>query len=168
MSVLETERLRLRRLDEGDAEFLLGLLNEPSYVRNIGDRGVRTIDDARRYLAERFVASYERHGFGLYLVELKATGEAIGICGLVKRDSLADPDVGFAFLPRFWSKGYATESAAAVMAYGRDALGIGRIVAIVSPDNAGSIRVIEKLGLRYDRETVSDGGDVIRLYTPDA
>ncbi|MDP2859906.1 MAG: GNAT family N-acetyltransferase, partial [Bacillota bacterium] len=113
--VLETNRLALRRLSVDDAEFILELLNDPSFVRYIGDRGVRTKDDARRSIQTGPMESYERFGFGLYLVELKETGEPIGICGLLKRESLQEVDVGFALLPRFWSKGYAVESVSAVL-----------------------------------------------------
>lgn len=148
MTVLETGRLILRRAHAGDAEFFLELLNDPAWIRNIGDRGVRTAGEARLYIQDRLVASYERNGFGMFVVERKEEPGPIGICGLVRRDSLPDVDVGFAFLPRFWGKGYACESASAVLTYGREVLGLGRIVAIVSPDNRSSIRVLEKLGLR--------------------
>ncbi len=154
VNVLETERLTLRRLHTGDAAFILELLNDPSFIHNIGDKGVRTIDDAVRYILQGPVESYERHGFGLWLVELKDAEGArtpVGICGLVKRDTLPDADIGYAFLPRFHRRGYAFESAAAVMNYARGALGLGRVLAITNPDNAGSIRVLEKLGLSYER-----------------
>ena len=151
MTVIETERLVLRRLAVDDAEFIVKLLNQPSFLRYIGDKEVRNNADAVRYIQDGPLASYERFGFGLYLVELKDTGVPIGICGLLKRDSLPDVDVGFAFLPSYWSQGYAFEAAAAVMTYGRDVLGLRRIVAITSPDNEGSIRLLEKLGLRFER-----------------
>lgn len=151
MTVLETERLVLRKITTADAEFILELLNQPSFLRYIGDKGVRNSEDAVRYIQTGPLASYERFGFGLYLVELKETGVAIGICGLLKRDSLPDVDVGFAFLPEFWSQGYAFESAAAVMTYGREVLGLRRIVAITSPDNDASIRLLERIGLRFER-----------------
>jgi RimJ/RimL family protein N-acetyltransferase len=150
MIVLETDRLVLRRLSAHDADFILQLLNEPSFLRFIGDRGVRTLDDARAYIAKGPVDSYTRHGFGLCLVSRKDDGAPIGMCGLLKRDTLQDVDVGFAFLPQFWGNGYAFESAAAVLSYGRDVLGLGRIVAITSPDNDGSIRVLEKLGMQFE------------------
>lgn len=151
MTILETERLILRRLTIDDAEFILELLNDASFLRYIGDKGVRNIDDAVRYLNTGPIASYERFGFGLYLVELKTSGEPIGMCGLLKRDTLPHVDVGFAFLPTFWSQGYAFESAAAVMAFGREALGLRRIVAITSPENQASISLLEKIGLRFER-----------------
>lgn len=151
MKVIETGRLNLRRLTTDDAEFILELLNEPSFLRFIGDKGVRTLDDARGYILNGPVEMYNRLGFGLYLTELKESGVPIGICGLLKRDSLEDVDIGFAFLPRFWAKGYAYESAAAVMAYGKRVLGLKRVVAITSPDNDASARVLEKLGLRFEK-----------------
>ncbi len=169
MRVLETERLSLRRLSTADAGFILGLLNEPSFLRFIGDRGVRTLEDSRRYILEGPVASYERLGFGLYLVELKSSAAPIGICGLLRRDSLADVDIGFAFKPRFWSRGYAVESATAVLAHGRDDFGLERIVAITSPGNAASIAVLSKIGLEHERRMrLSDGGEEIELFATTA
>ena len=169
MNVLETERLNLRRLTGDDAAFILELLNDPSFIKNIADRGVRSVAAARRYILDGFVASYEKHGFGLYLVELKESGAPAGICGLVKRDTLADVDIGFAFLPRYRSKGYALESALAVKAYALDVLGLKRLVAITNPDNEGSIRVLEKIGLKYERMfRLSDDAPEIRLYALDA
>jgi RimJ/RimL family protein N-acetyltransferase len=161
----ETERLTLRRLCLDDAAFMLGLLNEPSFLRFIGDRGVRTLDDARKYLRDGPLASYERFGFGLFLVLLKEQGVPIGICGLLKRESLPDVDVGFAFLPRYWSQGYALEAASAMMDYGREVLGLGRVVAVVSPDNAASIRLLEKLGMRFESMIrLSDDEHDLKLY----
>lgn len=150
MIVLETERLVLRRLTLNDAPFIVELLNEPSFLRFIGDRAVKTEQDARQYLLKGPIASYERFGFGLYLVFLKDTGDPIGICGLLRRDTLPDVDVGFAFLPAYWRQGYASESAAAVLTHGRETIGLKRIVAITSPDNLGSIKVLEKIGLRFE------------------
>lgn len=168
MKVLETDRLVLRWLAVENAAFILQLLNEPSFLHFIGDKGVRTIDDARDYILNGPVRSYERFGFGLYLTELKETRVPIGICGLLKRESLEDVDVGFAFLPQFWQQGYAFESASAVMAYGRDVLGLDRIVAITSPDNDASIKVLGKLGLRFERITkLSEDASEIELFTPD-
>ena len=165
MNVLETDRLLLRQLTIDDAEFILELLNEPSFLHFIGDKGVRTLEDAREYILQGPIASYERHGFGLYLTALKEGAMPIGMCGLLKRESLADVDIGFAFLPRFWSKGYALESALAVKAYGLDILGLKRIVAITNPDNEASIRLLEKLGLKYERLVrMSEAGPEINLY----
>jgi [ribosomal protein S5]-alanine N-acetyltransferase len=166
VALLETRRLQLRRLSEDDAPFVLRLLNEPSFIRNIGDRGVRTLDDARAYIAEGPIASYERHRFGLYLVELKEPRTPIGICGLLQRDVLPEPDLGFAFVPEFWSQGYGLESAAAVRDYARETLGLPRLLAIVNPANAGSIRLLEKLGFGYTSMTrlAPEAADV-KLYT---
>ena len=151
MKSLETTRLRLRPLTEQDAPFILELVNEPSWIRFIGDRGVRSLDDARRYIAEGPSAMYERHGVGLLLVEAKEDGDPLGICGLIRRDALPDVDIGFAFVPRHWAKGYAYEAARAVIEHGRDELGLRRIVAITTVDNESSIRLLEKLGMRYER-----------------
>lgn len=150
MTVLETERLLLRKINLDDAAFMLDLLNQPSFIQFIGDRNVRTLDDAREIIQKRYLAAYERLGFGIYLTALK-DGAPIGICGLVKRDALEDVDIGYAFLPQYWSQGYAIEAASAVMDYARTRLGLARVVGIVAPDNAASIRVLEKLGLRFER-----------------
>jgi RimJ/RimL family protein N-acetyltransferase len=168
LKVLETDRLNLRWLSTDDAEFILEILNEPSFLRFIGDKGVRTLDDARDYILNGPVDMYNRLGFGLYLTELKDGGVPIGICGLLKRDGLEDPDIGFAFLPKFWARGYAYESAAAVMAYGKTVLGLNRIVAITSPDNYASGRLLEKLGLRFERiiHLLNDASEV-RLFASD-
>jgi RimJ/RimL family protein N-acetyltransferase len=149
MTVLETERLRLRQFVTEDGPFILELLNQPSFLRFIGDKGVRTLDDAERYILTGPVESYQRNGFGLYLVVLREAGMPIGMCGLLRRDWLDAPDIGFSYLPAFWSRGYAFEAASAVMHHARETLGLTRILAIVSPDNAGSIRLLEKLGLRH-------------------
>lgn len=164
--VLETGRLILRRLTVEDAPFMLGLLNEPSWLRFIGDRGVRTLEDARNYIAKGPVDMYERLGFGLYATALKEDESApIGICGLVKRDGLEDVDIGFAFLPKFWGKGYACEAASAVMAYAKSVVGLERIVAITAVDNESAARLLEKIGLRFEKMVrLSDDGEEIRLF----
>jgi RimJ/RimL family protein N-acetyltransferase len=168
MKVLETERLVLRRVTADDGEFILELLNDPSWLRFIGDRGVRTLDDARDYILKSLVTMYERLGFGLYLTELKGESVPVGICGLIKRDSLEDVDIGFAFLPKFRGEGYAVESASAVMAYGKSNFGLNRIVAITSPDNNASARVLEKLGLKFERMMkLSDDSAEVRLFAAD-
>jgi len=169
MKALETDRLVLRRMSVEDAEFMLGLLNEPSWLRFIGDRGVRTLEDARAYVLKGPVDMYDRLGFGLYLTELKGEGVPIGICGLVKRDFLADVDIGFALLPGFWGQGYAYEAAAAVMEYAKEALGLKRIVAITNPENHSWLRLLEKLGLKFDRmiRATADGPE-IRLFVWEA
>lgn len=164
--VLETDRLVLRRLALDDAPFILALLNEPSFIQNIGDKGVRTLDDARAYLSNGPLASYERYGFGLFAVESRETGEVMGICGLIKRDSLDDVDLGFAFLPAYWGQGYAVEAAAAVKRYGRERFGLRRIVAITIPSNRGSMRVLEKVGFRFEKMVrLTEDGEELRLYS---
>lgn len=150
-AIIETERLRLRPLTAGDAEFMLRLLNERSFLDNIGDKGVRTIEDARAYLAEGPLASYERFGFGLCRVELKETKVPIGICGLLKRDVLEDVDIGYALFPEFWSQGYAREAATAIMTVAHDQFGFKRVLAITNPDNRSSIRLLEKMSFRFER-----------------
>jgi RimJ/RimL family protein N-acetyltransferase len=165
MKILDTPRLTLRELTEGDASFMLELLNEPSFLRFVGDRGARTLAEARGYLLKGPMSSYARFGFGLYLVELRDETTPIGICGLVKREALEDVDIGFAFLPAFWSRGYALESAAAVMNYGTNVIGLRRIVAIVSPGNERSIGLLRKLGLEFERLIVSpENGSELALY----
>jgi RimJ/RimL family protein N-acetyltransferase len=161
MKVLETDRLVLRRFSTDDAAFVLELLNEPAWLRFIGDKGVRTLEDARQYLLNGPMAMYERSGFGLYRVERKEDGVPMGMCGLLKRDTLKDVDIGFAFLPRFWGKGYAREAAAAVLALGKASLGLERIVAITNPDNDSSIRLLESLGFRFEEmlRLSSDGAE---------
>jgi RimJ/RimL family protein N-acetyltransferase len=168
LKVLETDRLIVRWLTLDDAEFILELVNEPSWLRFIGDKGVRTLDDARNYILKGPVEMYSRLGFGLYLVELKEAGVAVGMCGLIKRDALADVDIGFAFLPKFRGKGYAYESALAVMEYGIKAFGLNRLVAITSPDNIISAGLLEKLGFHFERVVkLSDDGEDVRLFAYD-
>jgi ribosomal-protein-alanine N-acetyltransferase len=154
----------MRQLTLDDADFIFSLVNDASFIRYIGDKGVRTLDDARKYLSEGPIASYARHGFGLWLVLRKADGAPIGMCGLLKRDTLDDVDVGYALLPAYWSHGYAAEAASASVEYGRR-LGLRRIVAITQADNAASIKVLEKLGLRFERamRLNSDAAEV-QLY----
>ena len=163
----ETPRLSIRRLEEADAPFILRLLNEPSFLENIGDRGVRSLDDAGAYLTKGPFASYEKHGFGLFHVSLKGSGETIGMCGLLERDWLDAPDIGFAFLPEFWSKGYAYESSVGVIDWARRTHGVTRVIGIVKPANMGSIRVLEKLGMRFARVVTSPEGQVSSLFVPE-
>ncbi len=166
-TVIETDRLILRRLTTDDAPFILELLNEPAFLRFIGDKGVRTLEEARDYLLKGPIASYQQHGFGMYLTQLKAGGAAIGMCGLLQRENLADPDIGFAFLSAHRRSGYGSESAAAVLAHGRRDFGMERIVAVVSPDNEGSIKLLEKLGLGFESKVrMSEDEDEILLFGP--
>ena len=144
---LQTARLTLRRLEFDDAPFLVGLLNQPSFLANIGDRGVRNIDDAHRYLREGPMAMYEKYGFGLWHVSRRSDGAAVGMCGLLRREILPDVDVGYALLPQYWGQGYAFEAADATLRHAAKKFGLARVVAVVSEGNAGSIRVLEKSGM---------------------
>ena len=158
MNIITTERLNLRRLTLADAPFILRLVNEPSWLKYIGDKGVRTIEDARGYLAKGPIEMYGRLGFGLYLTELRDGATPIGICGLIRRESLQDVDVGFAFLPEHWGHGYAHESAFAVLAHAKRTYALTRVVAITSPDNRKSIRVLERLGMALESAPDLPGG----------
>jgi RimJ/RimL family protein N-acetyltransferase len=164
MIIVETERLVLRRVTVEDDEFILELLNDPAWLRFIGDKGVRSLEAARDYISKTLLAMYERLGFGLYLTELKGEGIPVGICGLIKRDSLEDVDIGFAFLPKFRGKGYAYESASAVMEYGKKTFALDRLVAITSPDNHVSAGLLEKLGFSFERMLRLSDDDEVRLF----
>jgi len=161
---LETPRLTLRRLTLDDADFVAALYNEPSFLQHIGDRGVRNAEDARRYLREGPLAMYEQSGFGLWHVARKSDGAAIGSCGLLKRDSLPDADLGYAYFPAFWGQGYAFEAADATLHHAARKFGMKRVLAVVSPGNTGSIRLLEKLGMRFERMHCMAPGDEVRLY----
>jgi RimJ/RimL family protein N-acetyltransferase len=143
---LLTQRLRLRPLTEADAPFVLELLNDPDFIRQIADRGVRDLDSARQYLRNGPLASYAEHGHGLLMVETRADAEPLGICGLVHRPGLEHPDLGYALLPAGRGSGYASEAGAAVLAHARAVLGHERVLAIVNPDHLRSITVLERLG----------------------
>jgi len=153
MKILETERLVLSHLTIADASFMLELMNEPEFIEFVADRGLRTEADAALYLAEKILPSYEKFGFGLWRVDLKQSAAPIGICGLLKRDTLDDPDVGFSILKRFCGTGYCYEAAAAVLHYGRTTLGLKKICGITAPNNRISIHLLEKLGLKLQRRT---------------
>ena len=168
MWALETERLVLRRMTADDAEFILKLVNEPSFLRFIGDKGVRNHADAVQYIQTGPVATYERFGFGQYLVELKESRVPIGMCGLTKKDYLTDPDIGFSLQPAFWSQGYAYEATNAVKTYANDVLGISRLLAVTNPDNESSIKLIKKLGLRFERMVrLSEDASELKLFVSD-
>ena len=156
---LRTPRLRIRELTAADAPFILTLLNDPAWIRFIGDRGVRTIEDAVAYIDRGPRASYALNGFGLCIVTLVDGATPIGICGLIKRDSLPGPDLGFAFLPAYRSQGYAFEAASAVRDFGRDHLRLSSLLAIVHPANGPSIRLLEKLGFAFERTMTVPGDD---------
>lgn len=164
----ETERLLLRPLTPEDAPFILDLVNEPDWIRHIGDRKVRTIEDAERYLRGGPMAMFEKHGFSLLAVILKETGEPIGMCGLIKRPELEDIDLGYALLSRFTGQGLALEAARCVLDDARDVRKLPRLIAVVSPENAASIRLLEKLGMKRDGYVKIDPVDEdLLLYTID-
>lgn len=162
--LLETPRLHLRRFTLADASFIVALLNSPGWLRYIGDRGVRTEADARGYLERAALASYAQHGFGLYHVARRTDGAAVGMCGLLQRDYLEDVDLGFAFLPECSGLGYATEAGARCLVHARADFGRPRIAGLVQPDNAASIRVLEKLGLALVGGLQMPDGTTLRLY----
>lgn len=191
MKILETKRTILREIVGDDAEFILNLLNQPSFIKYIGDRNVRNVEQAREFIENRYRQSYREHGFGLYTVELKAefdapNGEcladlaigdpkseienrAIGICGFVKRDSLPDADIGFAFLPQFEKRGYAFEAATAVMLHGKETLKLARVLAITTVDNASSQKLLEKIGFRFEQLiSPSDDSEKLKLFSTDS
>lgn len=160
-----TARLSLRELEAGDAPFIQQLLTEPAFLQYIGDRGVRDLASARRYIEHGPRASYAAHGFGLWAVQRRDTGVPVGICGLLKRDTLDDVDIGYALLAAHSGAGFALEAAQATLAWGRDVRGLRRIVAIVMPDNARSIQLLERLGMRFERSLPPDAeGVVLSLY----
>lgn len=159
MVELETERLRMRELTLEDAPFFYELMNSPGWLQFIGDRKIHTVEDARDYLRNVYLPMYEREGYGFYVVEVPPETKPVGTCGLIRREGLADTDVGFAFLPEHSGKGYATEAAAAMLSFGKAAFFLPRIVAITTVDNAASIRVLHKIGLLHQRP--------IRMYDED-
>jgi [ribosomal protein S5]-alanine N-acetyltransferase len=162
---IETERLRLRRLDASDAAFILRLVNEPSWLRFIGDRGVRDLDGARRYIAEGPQRLYARHGFGLFLVERRGDAQPLGLCGLIKRDTLPDVDIGFALLPEHWGQGYAREAAEATLRHARERHRLSRVIAITSLDNHASGRLLERIGLQSEGNVRLAGSEEdVRLF----
>jgi RimJ/RimL family protein N-acetyltransferase len=178
----ETPRLRLRELTADDAGFILELVNEPAWLRYIGDRNVHSLEDARGYIARGPVASYAKNGFGLWAVALRrspagapapaegasAPDELIGMCGLIRRDSLPHPDLGFAFLAGHRGHGYAREAAAAAVALARERFQVARLLAVTDPDNSASQAVLEHAGFVFERHfTWSEAGKEQALYTQD-
>lgn len=162
---IETDRLRLRAVTLDDTGIMLAVWNDPDFIRNVADRGIRTEEQAREVIARTVLTLFEKHGYGPCCISLKSDDSMIGICGLFKRENLDHPDIGFAILPDYCGKGYAGEAAAAVVHYAREQLGLTALTAIVSPENRASIGLIEKLGLKFDRMiTMPDESDAIRLY----
>lgn len=166
--MIETDRLRLVKFTVDDAAFMLELLNTPSWIQYIGNRNVRTIQEAEQYIINGALKSYSQHGFGPYVIKLNTNGLSIGLCGLFKRDLLNDPDIGFAILPDFAGNRYGFEAASAVMTYARTVLGLTRIVGITLPSNQNSIRLLEKLGLRFEESIrfSPEGEETLLFGTP--
>jgi [ribosomal protein S5]-alanine N-acetyltransferase len=164
--IAETPRLRIRHLTAADAAFTCTLLNEPSFINNIADRGVRSELDAMHYLAEGPIKSYQQHGYGLFMVEDNASREPLGFCGLLYREHLQETDIGFAFLPQCWGKGYAFEAAAAILHFGYSKLQLKRIVGLTSASNAASIKILTRLGLRFEKMVIMlPSEEYVQLYS---
>lgn len=167
MKILETERLIIRHIDESDAEFTLDLLNQPSFIKYIGDRNVRTVDEAKNFIETRYRKSYDDNGYGLYLVELKTAdlrlSVPLGVCGFVKRDNFEYADIGFAFLPQFEKHGYALESASALMKYGTETLNFKEVWAITTKDNESSGRLLGKLGFIFKKLIEMPNNEILKL-----
>lgn len=147
----ESARLSLREVREEDAPFILEVLTDPDFIINVGDRGVHDLAGARRYITDNLLASYRSHGLGLCLVELRASAQPLGICGLLRRDTHPDVEIGFAFVPRGRGSGYALEAARATMSFGQHSLGVTRVVALTAPHNRRSVQLLARLGFRHER-----------------
>jgi ribosomal-protein-alanine N-acetyltransferase len=166
MMIVETKRLLLREFNLEDAAFILRLVNEPSFVENIGDKGLKNLRDAERFILEGYWTNQECSGYGMFLVELKGKGDSIGGCGLLYRKVLDVTDIGFAFLPEYWNRGFAYEAAKAILKYGHSTLGVKKIVGLTSEDNLGSISLLKKLGMEFDKSVkMSDDDPGTVLYS---
>lgn len=163
--ILETERLFLREFHTNDVNFILDLVNSPSWIQFIGDRNIRTEEAAKLYIENSLQKSYAQHGYGLWLMQLKETSKAIGMCGLVNRASLEDIDIGFALLPAYEKKGYALEAAQATMNYANSDLNIAKIVAITDKNNVGSKKLLNKIGLHFEKELKLSENDIVLLFS---
>ncbi len=159
MVINETERLRIRELTERDAAFALHIYNTKPFLQFVGDRHIRTIEQAAQYLVDGPMKMYKEKGVGLYLVELKACRTPIGLCGLIKRDHLEEIDIGYGYLEAFFGKGYAFESCQSVLAYAKKSLHLQRVIAFTNSDNAASIKLLERLGLRFDKVIAATDND---------
>lgn len=162
--ILETERLRLRELQPDDSDFIVLLVNSPGWLRFIGDRNIRNRAQGLTFLEEGPLKSYRELGFGMYLVETKAGGNAAGVCGIHKRPGLDCPDLGFAFLPGFSGQGFAYEIASATLRFVHDELRIRKIYAIVLPENERSVRLLQKLGMKPDGQYISPAGETLLRF----
>ena len=164
--LMETDRLRLRPVTVDDTALMLAVWNDPAFIENVSDRGIRTVEQAREAIKAGAEKLFEDYGYGPYCMSLKSDGTMIGICGIFKRENIEDPDIGFGVLPDYCENGYAGEAAKAVVDYARTTLGIGVLTALVSPTNAPSIGLIEKLGLTFERMITMPGeDDAICLYS---
>ena len=163
MIIIETERLLLEHFTEDDAPFVLNILNTPGWLQFIGDRNVKTLEVAQQYTRDKLIGGYAKFGFGMYVVRLKENNEAIGMCGLVKRDHLEHADIGYAFLPEYTGKGYALEAAIAVKQFANQTLGLNPLLAIVTPANSSSIKLLEKLNFVFERK-ISQNGEELMLF----
>jgi [ribosomal protein S5]-alanine N-acetyltransferase len=165
-AIIKTERLILRKFTVEDAPFILELLNTPSWLRFIGDRNVRNVEDAKAFLLNRYMKGYETQGFGFYAVIEKSTQKRIGMCGLMKRDTLENVDIGFAFMPDFMGKGYGFEAASATLKYAQNDLHLPKVIAIVDPENVISIALIKKIGLHFDKMVqISEDDKALMLFS---
>ena len=166
MQLLSTKRLVIQRVTLGDAPFLLELMNDKDWIQNIGDRGIRSVKEAEEYITSKFLKSYAEDKIGFYGIVLKETGEMIGTAGLIDRDGLDHVDIGYGFLPAYRGKGYALEATKAIYDYGYDQLGLDKIVAIVNSDNTDSIKLLKKLGLRFEKMVrLPDEEQDIKLFS---
>lgn len=168
MKTLETSRLIIDKITAGDAPFILAMLNDDDFINYVADRGVRTIEQAQAYISDKIAASYKEHGFGMAAVRLKSSGETIGMCGLVKRDSLRDIDLGYGFLPVGRGQGYAFEAAVAVMEWAKQDLALSRLAAIIHPENTASRNLASKIGMSLDsmiRVTPDDDETCLYLWS---
>ena len=163
--MIETERLQLRNYTLTDAPFVRKLLNSEAWLKNIGDRNIKTDKDAENYIQKNYFNSYQKYGYGSYLVSLKETGKPIGSAGIHKRDSLEHPDIGYAFLPEFWNNGYAFEATEAVIQFALNQLNIEKIMAITLPENTSSIKLLRKLGLTEVGNYTYEAGENLLLFS---
>ena len=166
MLVIETERLIVRHLNNGDAQFMFELLNDPGWIKFIGNRNIHTVNDAKNHIRDKYISSYKKHGYGLYLVEEKETLLPLGVCGLINRPEIEDIDKGFAFLPQYAGNGYAYEASRAVLNYGYQHLKLDRIVAITIPENTRSINLLKKLGMKIEGYVNFQGDKKCLLFVP--
>ncbi len=165
MNIFSTERLTISHFNVNDSAFVLELLNTPDWIKFIGDRGIKTLEDAKNYLINKIMVGYTEFGFGMYAVRLKSNLTTIGMCGLIKREGLEDVDIGFAFLPKYNGQGYAFEAASATMNYATNKLGLKRIVAITIKENIHSIKLLEKIGLQFEKNiNMADDPEELMLF----